>query len=201
MKDTNKAISYDQISGESEYTFDPGRFALPVAELPPTDPQELANWSPVVMVQAYAPQMKRTSRFYEKKTGTPPQIPTPKDAGAFQILSGTLVFDAPIAHANGTKFDWGVAGEYTFIQAVRVDPKDGFLLNGLPIELETQRQNAIQYGQGTAPSAGPVVQAGQDAKVGYAQAQYISFSDPRYAYNTPTYFPGQFLSDTMLNGA
>ena len=198
-KDTRKAISYDRLAGDNDYRYDPGVFALPVAELPPTDPVALANWSPVQMVQAYAPQMVRTARFYAKKKGGPPVIPKPADTGSFKILGGTISFEAPVANSNGGRFDWSVGGEYTFVQAVRVDPTDGFVLNGCPIELEIQRQNFQNYGLPSQPPA-LVASASTDVQVGYSQAQQINFEDPYWNYTTSTYYPGAMLDGNLLNG-
>lgn len=197
--DYTKYANYSKWGSDNEYRVHSGTFALPLAEDPPTNPEERANWSPVAVVKAHAPYAERVVTFDTKKRSGPPVIPSPESAGPFTFLGGAIHFDGPAVGGSGATFDWSVRGAYSYVMDVRFDPNDGFVLTGFPFPLATQVANKIQY-QGQAPTEGPVAEAGEDVVTGYQQAQQINMQSPYWRYNTISYFPPQLLNADLVIG-
>lgn len=184
---------------DNGYTVISGRFALPVAESAPTDPLELASWSPVTVVQAFAPYQTRTVVFDTRKEGAPPMIPSPESSGACTFLSGAVFFHGPSVTTSGVTHLWSVEGEYEFVLAVRSDPNDGFVLGTLPIPMQLDKDLATIYG-GVQPQFGAVAHAGPTCRMGYGEAGGIDLQQSSYQYWSSTYFPPSLLNTGMLNG-
>ncbi|VTR92152.1 unnamed protein product [Gemmata massiliana] len=182
-----------------EFELVEGTFVLPVAEDPPTDPEELRLWSPVVIVRGHAPYRKKTVHFKASKSGAPPVLARPESVGALAFLGGTLAFQQPLMDTSLAKFVWEGMGSYSFVENCRSDPDDGFVLTGVPW---TTANQAVNYSTGVSgnPQFGAVARAGADAKFGWAVGQAISLNDPAYNYNVATYIPGKFFGSGLLNG-
>lgn len=198
--DVPHAGSYKSHQLYNQYELVEGLFHLPVAENPPEDEQELAEWSPVVTVRAFAPHRIRHVQFATKKFGAPPVIPSPETTGAFTFIGGAINFPAPILSADGTGFTWNVSGEYGFVETVRSSPDDGFVLGSDPIPNSVYQEMRKIYGGGGQPEQGAVASAGEEVRIGYAEGQAVDFSNSYYSYWSQSYFPAVFLHTGMLNG-
>lgn len=197
--DSYKSEAYTKHALENQYTLQPGVFVLPVAEEPPTNPEELANWSPVVTVQAHAPYRVRNVQFATKKTGSPPVIPSPQNTGVFTFVGGTIAFPSPTITSDGMGFHWEVYGQYAFVEDARSAPEDGFVLGSDPIPNGIYLQLRQLYQDGN-PQTGAAAEAGDEVRVAYAEAADCSLENPNYTYWSQSYFPGTFFNTGMLNG-
>lgn len=197
--DVAQSGAYRSGGMENTYTLEPGVFVLPVAEEPPTNTEELTDWSPVVVVQAHAPYRIRQVKFSTKKSGSPPVLPSPQDCGAFTFIGGSLYFPSPAADPSGSRFLWHGAGEYVFVEEARSAVEDGFVLGSDPIPNSTYLalRQILPAGQ---PQTGAVSQAGDEVKIAYGEAGQVSLNAPSYSYYSTAYFPGVFFNTGMLNG-
>lgn len=200
--DSTQGPKYKQYGQDNTYTMVSGRFALPVAEDPPSDPVALASWSPVVTVVAHAAYQIRTVDFAAVKDNAPPVVPSPQSVGACTFLTGNLHVTMPEVSSVVGHRRWRVNGQYVFVVDARSDPADGFVLGDTPIRTVVDDYIYQTYGAGTTPIYGAVAQAGPNAQMGYAESQLVSIGNPgSYTYLTPYFLPGTFLSSTMLNGS
>lgn len=196
--DVNQSAQYDVVERQNDYDIKEGLFALPVAEEPPTDPGELAEWSPVQCVRAHAPYRIRKVTFIHQKTGNPPSVPSPISAGAFNFLGGMVAFDTPRPNLSMCSFDWRVGGEYLFVEDCVSRPGDGFVLGNNPFPTTMDVDNNKHY----APAEldiGAVAYAGENARRGYTQSQEIRM-ETNWLYNNTSYFPGDLLNEEAVNG-
>lgn len=200
VSDLRQGQLYKDYNVVNEYHIEPGVFVLPVAEAEPADPVELANWSPVVVVQAFAPARYRKAVFAVEKSRRPPVLPAPDDTGSSVFVGGDLTFGSPRFNLTSQDWDWSAAGEYNFVESARHAYTDGFVIGGLPLPLQTQVDAASAY-----PAAqlyvGAVAAAGRDARIGVTQGNDINLNDPAWNYTCCSLFPGQLFSTDVLNGA
>ncbi len=188
---------------DNVYIFRPGVCILPVAEDPPTDPDQLKNWSPVVKLQLHAPYRQRTVNYDAVKQNNPPVMPTPGDVGAFVFTGGIMTFNNSL-NATFSNYDWHCTATFTTVENCVSRPQDGFVL-GVPPYLPgfgTELQNAQQYGlQPPADGIGAVAQAGAYALIGNNQANQVVFGGAQtgWGYNTPSFYSGVFLNPTLIN--
>lgn len=199
-QDTAHADLYKHHALDNQYEMVPGTFALPVADEAPEDATELADWSPVVVVQAHAPYRIRRVAWATRKSGAPPVIPSPETTGAFTFVGGAIHFDYPRFDALGSGFLWSIKGEYAFVETVRSDVSDGWILGSEPVPSQVNQQLLTTYGGGTAPEIGAVSQAGVEVKMAYAESLGLSLTSADYTFWSPTFFPGALANDGMLNG-
>jgi hypothetical protein len=182
---------------DNAYQFEPGVCVLPVAEDAPTDPQALAAWSPVVVVRLHAPYRLRRAVYRSDKQTNPPVLPEPADTGAFVFLKGTASLANSI-NMDLSTFDWSGVGDYLFVENCVSRTEDGLVLGSPPwLWLSTQLNSVT-----TAPTQGAVVQAGQDAWIGYSQgldAAANNASGGNWWYNTSSYYPGTMFDGAILN--
>lgn len=193
-------------AGHNSYTFEPGVCVLPLAEEPPTSPGELANWSPVVVLQLHAPYRVRRYEYSAKKENNPPIIPAPGNVGKFVFTGGSLTVLQPALNTTLTNYDWSVGAVYEYVENCVSRIQDGFVLGAPPYPLVTDVENAQSVGLSvfsasspSAPSLGAVSQAGVDAVVGYRMGQGINFSGS-WGYNQATFLPGVFFNAGLPNG-
>lgn len=208
-KDQNQAQLYPGgVDIENNYEFHPGVCILPLAEDPPTDPEALKTWSPVVKLQLHAPYRVRRQRYAVQKQNNPPVVPAAADTGKFLFVGGSL---SVINGLNGTlaNFDWIVSTEYTYVEDCVSRNEDGFVLGAPPYETMIESANAQQFGglqsnlpTEMGPQVGAVAAAGTEAKVGWIMSQSLfaqTSTIQGYGYNCRSFLPGKFLDDDIAN--
>lgn len=188
------------------YTFEPGVMVLPVAEDPPTDLAALKTWSPVDVVRLHAPYRFRRVSMNTQKQNNPPVIPTPADTGSFVFVGGAIGLTTSL-NQSFRNFDWTAVTEFMFVENCVSRPQDGLVLGTGPYQWDMTAVNSMYYGLPPQSSViGAVANAGIAALSGYQMGSMI---DPAagtfggaagYAYNEPSFFPGTFFSDDLLNG-
>ena len=202
--DDAQAPLYPQgIGNTNEYTLDPGVCILPIAEEPPTDLTELAEWSPVVVLRLHAPYRIRRQRMHAEKQNNPPVIPTPADTGKFIFTSGSIVF-ANTLNNSGQNFDWLVETEYMYVEDCVSRNEDGFVLGACPFVFEPSQNNLINMGGlPTPPTIGAISQAGAEPLLGWGMSRTLATvtnSAFGWGYNVPSYYPGTLLNENLANG-
>lgn len=199
----------DGVPVENEYRIDPGVCVLPIAQEPPTSPSELQSWSPVVVLRLHAPYRLRRVRYTSKKQQNPPIIPKPADVGAFVFVGGSLGFQTSL-NLSLSSYDWLAVTDYTFVEDCVSRNQDGFVLGVGPWTTFTTVENsrffggALEVGNAISGngSLGAIGQAGPDAQIGYRmgkQAALFIARNEGWGYNTPSFFPGDFLNGAMVN--
>lgn len=201
--DNNHALLYRKYGGTNDYILSSGAFALPVAEPVPTDPVTLASWTPVVVVQAFAPYRTRTVSFDVEKQGSPPMIPAPEDAGPHTFLEGGIRFSTPAINSDAKTSTWRVEGKYTYCETVYANADTGFVL-GTPYPFNTyaQQNRLTAYPIQNTPLPALVSQCGKEVQSGYVEAERaVDFTAAiGYSYSNPTYYPTIFLHSGMVSG-
>jgi hypothetical protein len=190
----------DGASALDQYEFQPGIAILPLAEDPPTDPEELKKWSPVVPMRLHAPYRVRHAASRAVKQNTPPIAPAPADTGKFVFVGGSLyVHNA--ANQTNLNYDWTVSTEYTFVENCVSRIEDGFVLGSAPWTWKSTVNNNPVFNNGV-PQFGAVSTAGRDAILGYFQALAAlpNLNNGKWSYNCPSFYPGVFMSADMDNG-
>ena len=180
----------------NDYEFHPGVCILPLAEEPPTDPTELASWSPVVVLRLHAPYRERRYSTTTVKTNNPPVTQAPVDTGAFVFTGGTMSLTMRM-NSTQANFDWNVVTDYFFVEDCVSRPADGLVLGIPPFTYNVQAENA-QGGGGLAPSLGAISGAGPDALIGYAMGEAADLNGT-WGYNTPSFYPGDFFNSNLAN--
>ena len=137
-------------------------------------------------------------RFTYAKASTPPVIPSPVSAGAFQFLGGSIMFNNPNPTMSLETYNWAVTGVYLYVEDCRSSPDDGFILGSHPYLTIPQQSNANTF-SASAPPIGAIAQAGDDVKRGYNQGQLIS-SEGNWLYNNASYYPYTLLNEELANG-
>lgn len=203
--DNNQAAQYTD-GTVNVYEFEPGVCVLPIAEDPPTDPEALKTWSPVVILRLHAPYRRRTHQYGAYKQNAPPVIPKPADTGAFIHVGGTLRIQVSQNSMNSL-YDWDVNSINTYVEDCVSRPQDGCVLGTGPWTPIASYENSQIYGGalgiGFAISGPPgaIRQAGEFARAGYGQSLQVDFDTTMgYSYNSPAFFPGVFFSDILANG-
>lgn len=203
---------YDSNNTSNEYTLVPGVCVLPLAEDPPTDPVELAAWSPVAILRLHAPYRMRRMSFASVKQNNPPVVPTPEDAGKFVFLGGAMNFETSM-NTTFWDSDWGVSGEYLFVENCVSRNGDGFVLNAQPMTLASDDVAIQQYGQLPAPTIGAVSEGGPLAVAGYYAGQSLVGAGTSqgtgvvtgslnnvWNYTVAAFYPGVLLNSELVNG-
>jgi len=203
--DGAQAGRYNNANLSNQYVVNSGTFVLPVAEEAPTDPTELANWKPLVVVKAHAPYRLRKVNYAAKKEVTPPILPAPEDSGAFVLLTGSVSLPHPKVRPGGD-FVWTGATEYYMAEVAPVNSEAGMVLGGLfdAFDLPTQAVTGagVGIGLGVAGNSLPtsVRESGNGPKAGWVAAQSIDLNNPAWDYREPSYFPSQLFSSDLLCG-
>lgn len=191
----------DGVPLANAYQFDPGVCVLPVCE----DPNETnPAWSPVEVGRLHAPFRTRTVRYEGEKESTPPVAPAPGTVGRFQFLGGSITF----TNSWNTTFqncDWGVTTEYSYVETCVSRNQDGFVLGTPPFYAAPTLENIAAAGYGS-PTFGAVAAAGRPAKLGYMMGNMAAPNgtlpaDGRWGYNEPSFYPGNFLNDGLVNSS
>jgi hypothetical protein len=203
--DSLKAQAYDEQVNLDSYHLEPGVCILPLCEDPPTDPDELATYSPVVRLRLHAPFRVRTSTVRSDKRGSPPVIPTPQDTGKFQFMGADINFLTNLNVSFDT-FDWKVMGVYQYVEACASRPEDGFVLCSAPVTYTQETRNARRFAGYPAPLVGAVASGGANARVGYTMGQMLASPDTPtglpiiWTYNMSEFYPGTLFNDGLMNG-
>lgn len=198
-KDVQTPLYYGGEDIKNAYAFMSGVCVLPLAEEPPTDEFELETWSPVVIARLHAPYRIRRVVYDVEKQNTPPVIPTPGvDAGKFVFVGGALGIH-PVQNQTFTMWDWKVAAEYVYVEDCVSRPEDGFVLGTPPWEWQSTLEAVLPPG---TPTIGAISQAGTEPRMGYTAGETIDTEDGMnpYFYSFPSYLPGAFLNDSLING-
>jgi hypothetical protein len=211
--DELQATLYKSYNCDNNYRLVEGVVALPVAEEPDADDPA---WSPVVLVRLHAPYRVRTVSVAATKSNTPPMLPKPGDAGAFAYLGSEFSIPTPSINADQRNFDWAAGATYTYVETVKPNATDGFVLGMTPWTWVTQLDNASVYGLATLATGsienagrvtagaygatGAAADAGLDVATGVLQAGGVDFGSPTYVYSTPSFYPSSFLNADIVNG-
>lgn len=217
--DLYQAPLYNGIGQSNEYSLVTGVCILPLAEDPPTDPEELANYSPVIIARLHAPYRIRKYNSIAPKQNNPPVVPSPIDQGAFIFTGGVIQFVTKLNN-TGLAYDWIVNTGYTFVENCVSRLEDGFVLGSvMPYTTNSDQAGISAYGQ-TTPTIGAISSAGPNAIAGYNLGNLIApltddngppqsggSSDnlntgmsPNWIYNLGAFFPGNFFNDQLVNG-
>lgn len=187
------------------YTTHSGVCVLPLAEDPPTDPAELATYSPVVVLQLHAPYRERQVMYKTIKDSTPPVLPAPVDAGSFVFLNGQTTVHNTLRQ-DQLGFDWQAVCLYTYIELPPPMPGDGLVL-GTPPWIWPAVKDAVGGGSalGAAlnpalPTTGAVATAGAEVLLAAAAGNSIDPSQGAYTYQFPSFYPGTFFNNYLVNG-
>lgn len=213
--DARQAGNYTRGGNANEYTFVSGLCVLPLAEDPPTDPAELADWSPVVVVRLHAPYRIRNFSTLVEKEKNPPPLPAPQDTGAFVFLGGSITI---VTNFDNTfrNYTWDAAASLQFVENCVSRPQDGLVLGTLPYAETVNRENVVNYGtslhplvegQVTYTPSGALKQAGAPVKAGHNMGVAI-VSNPvtgelvnnGWGYNNATFYPGVLFYSDLPNG-
>lgn len=187
--------SYNYLNGpgiHNRFHIVEGVCVLPVAEAPPTDAGELAEWSPVAVMRLHSPYRIRRSSFAATKQTRPPVLPAPGSEGKFEFVGGSLDF-ATVPNAN--TFDWYCGTEFVYVENCVSRTIDGFVLGTGPFQFPAQQQAELSTGNPLASSPGAISQAGGDAKRGFSDQ-----SNGPNSYTSMSFFPGLFFNSEMNNG-
>lgn len=184
----------------NRYRFVPGSCVLPLAEDPPNDLGELATYSPVVVLLLHAPYRIRDVRYGMKKINNPPILPSPKDAGAFVFLGGTISVSTEL-NQTLANFDWDTETVYTYVENCVSRIEDGLVLGRPPYDEVIAAENRENYPL-IPPLLGAIAHAGADPVAGYQMglAAYPFFGDGAWGYNCESYLSGVFFDDSLVNG-
>lgn len=202
--DYAQSDDYLGVRWTNTYALDPGVCVLPLAEDPPTDPTELADWSPVVVLRLHAPYRIRKATYVADKQSNPPVIPGMNDTGAFVLVAGDTAICNTL-NTTGRNYDWTAVVNTMYVENCVSRPQDGFVLGSQPFDLVTTDANKQTYGT-KPPCIGAIAHAGQGAVAGYRQGQAVLVSQSGsglkavWGYNTAEFFPGTLVSTDMANG-
>lgn len=186
---------------ENTFEFDPGVCILPIAEDPPQSEGQLATWSPVVVLRLHAPYRIRNTKYSAIKSNNPPVMPPPQDTGNFVFLGGNLVVVTSL-NQSFNSFDWQVGTQYSYVENNVSRTQDGFVLGVPPWMWQSSQINTINNNPAT-PTVGAVAHAGLEVLYAVTMGQNILPDRPSvgtYNYNMPSYLPGTFFSDNLVNG-
>lgn len=182
------------------FDFSSGVCVLPIAEDPPESEGELATWSPVVVLRLHAPYRMRKTTYAADKSNTPPVMPSPqKDSGKLIFMGGQMNVTNRM-NASNCMWDWTSICDFTYIENCVSRTQDGFVLGAAPWIYESSALEAMIVPPAN-PTIGAISEAGIEARIGYTQGQMVNFANPlSYTYNIPSFLPGQFFSDQMVDG-
>ena len=205
--DARQAGNYTAgVGNANEYVFHSGVCALPVAEDPPTDPTELAAWSPVEVLRLHAPY--RTRRFVQAagKEGNPSPIAAPGDTGAFTFLGGSVGVRTSL-DSTYRSYTWMTSCEYHYVEACTSRDQEGkelgLVLGTLPYLSIIDSENE-SYGF-SAPLLGAVAQGGRATTIGYHMGNTIVVGSQgelltNWGYNSQSLYPATLFYSDLANG-
>lgn len=201
--DVQQAGNYPATGNANNYRFFPGVCVLPVAEDAPTDPTELAAWSPVVTLRLHAPFRTREFTQVATKQQNPAPVAAPGDTGLFVFVGGNVTVTTNL-NTTGVNFDWTIAASYTYVEDCVSRNQDGLVLGSGPYKTVTDRLNATEYGF-AQPAIGAVAAAGPAATTGYRMgATLVTGSSgvlkTTWGYNQPSFYPGELFYSDLANG-
>lgn len=191
----------------NEYRLEPGVCILPLAQEPPTNQSELADWSPVVELHLHAPYRVRRVRYISDKVNNPPVLPSPTSQGAFIFTGGTLSIVTAL-NTSLANFNWTVDADYEFVENCVSRIQDGFVLGSYQVPMAMAKENARDLGlnlfsppgqSASTGGIGAVAQAGLDARTGYLMGEQINFY-ASWGYNQDAFLPGTLFNDRIVNG-
>lgn len=199
--DLPQRTQYQNHGSAESYSKISGVYPIPVAELEPTDEEELKTWLPFVPVQAHAPMLTRTVNFNTVKEGGPPQVGAMEDAGEHTFLGGTLVVQKPRLNLDMWSYTWEVDGEYTYLVAgpCSAELRNGLILSSPPNPSNAQIDLNNKLGSTTVPEVGSIRSAGIDVRSCYGEAVGVNFGASYFLRGT-SLFPGCFFNTSLLNG-
>lgn len=207
--DSLQLQNYQHYGSQNDFIIEPGVCILPLAEDPPTSPDELVGWSPVVIAQLHAPYRIRKYTSNCDKSNNPPPTPNFGDSGKFIFLGGTISIGNTL-NATYSNFDWETGVEYTYIENCAIRSQDGLVLGTPPFSQLTSQINAQNYPNvAPLPAVGAISYAGLDSLLGYWQGVAIANPSPGaggalnpiWGYNVSSFYPGQlFYSDIINSG-
>lgn len=181
------------------YEIDSGVCVIPLAELPPTDPNELQDWSPVIKLQLHAPYRRRTATYHADKQMAPPVLPSPVDVGAFIFTQGQIIFDPPKLNTSQNGFDWSASAKYVYYENCVSRNIDGMVLGTTGFQWLMSQQGIQNLGGLPSPTYGAIADAGADALFGYALSQDIT-DQGTWVYPCQSFYPGDLFNDNLFNG-
>jgi hypothetical protein len=195
--DAAQAEHYQGLGLQNDYQIMSGQFLIPLAEDAPTDPEELAEWTPFVMVQAHAAYRLRRFQYSVTKHRNPPILPKPADTGAYKFLTGTVQLPHPSVQSDGS-YTWTAATNYVFAEACVSNSDTGFVI-GSTLDAFPNQINNQQY-QTTADAMANVSESGTGPKSGYGLAKTLDTNSPHWSYGEPSYYPAELLSADLVIG-
>jgi len=197
---------YEGPSFANDYEIVEGVMVLPVAESPPESPSDLKSWSPVVKIRLHSPYRIRTSKFSAVKQNGPPVLPGPGDQGAFIFTGGSLAFSN--VYVQDGVYNWNSVVVYQYVENCVSRTIDGFVLGTPAVPYPTTMMDfslstfsgspgfAGGSGSPTINSPGAIAYAGEQAKTGW-----LNQAVGPDLYNFPSFFPGVFFNDGLMNGS
>ena len=202
--DQNQMVLYPEGAGiNNTYSLVSGMAILPIAAMPPTDAEALAEWSPVVILQLHAPYRMRRIARGNAKQNTPPVMATPQSVGAFVFLGGSLTFQTAM-NSSQYQSDWMVSSEYVYVENCVSRPQDGFILGSQPFQTLPISDAIVGYGGLVDPTAGAILQGGAAAQAGYSEGFYkigdVGEIAADVLYANGTFYPGDLFNDDLDNG-
>ncbi len=195
--DAAQAEHYQGLGLQNDYQIMSGQFVIPIAEEPPEDAQELAAWSPFVMVQAHAEYRLRRFSYSAAKHRNPPILPKPADVGAFKFLTGTVQLPHPSVQTDGS-YTWTANINYVFAESCVSDSNTGFVI-GSTLDAFTTQVNNQQY-QSVQEAPANITGSGIGPQSGWGMAKNIDTNAPSWSYSEPSYYPAQLLSSDLIVG-
>lgn len=199
--DNQQVTLYNDLSIVNNYDFDPGVCILPLAEDPPTNPEELATWSPVVTLRLHAPYRIRKVQYNLNKQNNPPVIPSPVDVGNFVFVSGSIMVSNG-QNTSNCNYDWTVISNYIYVEDCASRIQDGLVLGSPPYTRNTTIENANNSGIAQRGIfVGAATEAGYEVLVGINQSNLVNLANQDgWGYNSPAYLPGKFFDSYLING-
>lgn len=176
----------------NEYRIVSGVCVLPIAEEPPTELNELKEWSPVKQMKLHSDYRIRTAKFSATKQNGTPILPFPGSTGAFIFTGGSLAFTN--VYVDGQQYNWTCETVYKYIENCVSRNIDGYVLGTAPFLYPSQMESAAMGTVGVN-SPGAISFAGADAKSGWATQAVVGPN----GYNVISYFPGMFFNSEMMN--
>ena len=195
------------LANVNEYTIVPGVCVLPLAEDEPNDLQELADYSPVVVLRLHAQYRLRKFNQIAGKERNPAPIAAPRDTGGFAFLRGAITIKSEV-NATYNDLNWFVGCEYLFVE--NCTPVDalgnplGLVLGMLPFQTTIDASNEQRLGInppdiGAAALGGAAVTSGWIGGVLIANPQTGALN-PNWSYSSQAFYPSQLFYTDLPNG-
>ena len=114
------AESYRSVRQDHEYTTDIGLLPLPLASPTPR----------VRLFRLHGGLSMRRVKWSASRAGKPPIIPAAADAGSDVLISTEATPALPVPNSQAGGYDWGVSGEYLYVQTKPRTPGTNALPTG-----------------------------------------------------------------------